>query len=604
MPKAKPSKVDREGFKYEPYGDSKREQKPANLFRKKNPDRQIKSTKMEEEYFYEDPEINVALNDAANARRNKKFTQFLTRIDMTKDEFLASLKVRAKLTDREVTEVITTVGTCDYEEIDELSKLLGEMRVAQGFRGGGKMVGGNPTTHFLKLQRWLTAKFASAAAISDCAKWFINKILDGLTAIGRATVAGASIAFSASMDLARTALGNNDTQTFQYLLAFCGMITSVASNAPQTVHEWIQSVGAAAGAAAGATSAAVDNVVQPYIDVFTLSMINLLTTQKKLFVGKIPGVNTPAQFDTWLTTLTMGDFMTATANIIAAGKWASVAIAGGQIAGGLVLTTGYYGILAAAWISDSYILTGTWLTYQVYSGLPVAKKESITEAFKAVDEYLANSIDSTTTQDLMVKIAPLKTDLIAKALVVARLKGEMTEATVKRDAAMGEQAHSTHVQALTTALGDITAETTAIEQDTRNRQMHIDIQTAMRQAKTNGAATGTGADAKPIVQDNTPIADSGVVNINTDYSQTRAAAAGGGGGATPGDTGSGFGSPPAPSSPEFGARPKTGFEFAPATPSVVFAPGGKRATRKRGKRSSKRAPRKTKTTRKKRRGKK
>ena len=497
---------------------------------------------------------------------------------------------------------------CDPSEVGDLMELLAEMKIEEkrGY-GGGKMVGGNPTAHFLKLQRWLTAHLGTGLdSMSQCAKWFIDKILDGLTAIGGTTVAGANIAFSASMDLARTALGYNDTQTFQYLLAFCGMITSKTYDAGEKVHAWLRragaaaaaaatATGAAAGAAATATGAAVGAVVQPYIDVFTLSMINLLTTQKDLFLGKIPGVNTPAQFDAWLTTLTMGDFMTATANIIAAGKWVPVAFTGGQIAGGIVLTTGYYGILAAAWISESYILTGTWLTYQVYSGLPVAQKESITEAFKAVDEYLAKGIDPNNKQtmmEFMKQIKHLQQDSIAKALVIARLKGEITEAKVKQDGAVVERAHVTHVQALTTALGDITAETTAIEQDTRNRQMHIDIQTAMRQAKANGAAAGTGADAHPIVEIDTTNAKGADISSATD-SQTRAAAAGGGPGATPGATGSGFGA-------TSGALPKmdaTGSGFAPAAASMEM--GGKRATRKRGKRSSKRGSRKTKTTRKK-----
>jgi len=549
---------------------------------------------------------------------------------------------------------------CDPSEVGDLIDILADMKIEQKTAsGGGKMVGGNITAHFIRLQEWLTPKLArGAAAISDCAKWFINKILDGLTVIGGTTVAGANIAFSASMDLARTALGNNDTQTFQYLLAFCGMITSNTYAAGEKVHDWLQRARAAVSAAAAATGAAVGAVVQPYIDVFTQHMINLLTTQRDLFLGKIPGVNTSDEFDAWLKTLTMGDFMTATANIIAAGKWAPVAIAGGQIAGGLVLTTGYYGILAAAWISDSYILTGTWLTYQVYTGLPVTQKESITEAFKAVDEYLANRIiDSTTTQDFMDKIYHLKQDPIAKALVVARLKGEMTEAKVKQNEALGERAHVSRVKALTTALGDITAETTAIEQDTRNRQMHIDIQTAMGKAKkTNGAATRTGANAHPIVESNTTNAE-GNTNINTAYSQT--AAAGGGPGATPGAqqkvdaqslgfapgaassgfapgaqqkvdaqslgfapgaASSGFGSPPGAqqkmdlgdTGSSFGAT-GSGFGSPPGaqqkmdlgdTGSGFGTHGGKRATRKRGKRSSKRAPRKTKTLRKKRRGKK
>lgn len=525
---------------------------------------------------------------------------------------------------------------CDPSEVGDLIDILADMKIEQKTAsGGGKMVGGNITAHFLKLQRWLTARLETgAAAISDCARWFIYKILDGLTAIGRTTVAGANIAFFASMDLARTALGNNDTQTFQYLLAFCGMITSNTYAAGDTVYDWLQSAGATAAAAATATGAAFDDVVKPYTDVFTQNMIELLTTQKELFVGKIPGVNNPDQFDAWLQTLTMGDFMTATANIIAAGKWAHVAIAGGQIALGLVLTTGYYGILAAAWISDSYILTGTWLTYQIYSSLPDARKKGITEAFKAVDEYLANHIDPNNEQtmnDFMGKIKHLEEEPIAKALVVARLKGEIAEAKVKQDEALGERAHVSRVQALTTALEEITTETATITDGTINIKMATDIQNAMMQAKANGAATGTGAatrkgaDAHPIVESNTtPIAGSGVVNINTAESQTRAAAAGGGPGATPGAqqkmgaqplgfapgaASSGFGTHSATT----GAQKKMEQPLGFGTPGVTTdaqqkvdaqslgfgTPGGKRATRKRGKRSSKRAPRKTKTTRKK-----
>ena len=587
-------------FGYHPYDDSKSVQESDNLFR----NTKTGSEKRVPIPANPDLDPDTGVNTMLENEGIRSFTEKTDEARAEHDKKWRAIRKQAKLTAGELSEVTSIVEPCNYDDIAELSKLLGEMRTydkssMMEMGGGGKMVGGNITAHFISLQEWLTPKLArGAVAISDCAIWFINKILDRLTAIGRTTVASANIAFFASMDLARTALGNNDTQTFQYLLAFCGMITSNTYAAGEKVHDWLQRARAAVSAAAAATGAAVGAVVQPYIDVFTQHMINLLTTQRDLFLGKIPGVNTSDEFDAWLKTLTMGDFMTATANIIAAGKWAPVAIAGGQIAGGLVLTTGYYGILAAAWISQSYILTGTWLTYQVYTGLPVTEKESITEAFKAVDEYLANRIGSEINKDFMDKIYHLEEVPIAKALVVARLEGEIAEAKVKQDEARGEQTHVSRVQALTTALKEITTETATITDGTINIKMATDIQNAMMQAKANGAATGTGADAHPIVKSNTtPIAGSDVVNINTAESQT--AAAGGGPGATPGATGAQKKIGPDTLQKMGATGSELGTHSATTDSDDELGGGGKRATRKRGKRSSKRGSRKTKTTRKK-----
>jgi len=410
--------------------------------------------------------------------------------------------------------------------------------------------------------------------------WFINKILDRLTAIGRTTLASAHIAFFARIDLARTALGNNDTQTFQYLLAFCGMITSNTYAAGDTVYGWLQ----------GATGATFGAVVQPYIDVFTQHMIELLTTQQELFVGKIPGVATPEEFDAWLKTLKMGDFMTATANIIAAGKWAAVGFGAAKLTFNILLTTGYYGILAAAWSMDGYVLTGMWLTYYGYNSLDDESliKQGVVDALKYIDNVIAGKIAIEKMN--MDKVAVLNDVPKARALVLARLDNKIVQAKLKRAEAGTVLTHEKAVKEKLEQLGVLFKETDRIAEAALEIQMSNSIMEARFENRSSDI-TATNEKFNPIVESNTRIAGSDFVNINTAESQTRAAAAGGGPGATHGATGSGFGT----HSATIGAQPKIG-----ATDSGFGAvPGGKRATRKRGKRSSKRGSRKTKTTRKK-----
>ena len=484
-------------------------------------------------------------------------------------------------------------STCEPSEVGDLIDILADMKIEQKTAsGGGKMVGGNITAHFIRLQEWLTPKLArGAAAISDCAKWFINKILDGLTAIGEATVAGANIAFFASMDLARTALGNNDTQTFQYLLAFCGMITSNTYAAGDTVYGWLQ----------GATGATFGAVVQPYIDVFTQHMIELLTTQQELFVGKIPGVSTTEQFDAWLKTLTMGDFMTAVATMIAAGKWAAVGVGGAKLTFNILLTTGYYGILAAAWSMDGYVLTGAWLTYYGYNSLDdeswikqgvVDVKQRVVDALKYIDNVIAGKIK---VKDMaMEQVEVLNHAPKARALVLARLDNKIVQAKLKRAEAGTVLTHEKAVKEKLEQLGVLFKETDRIAEAALEIQMSNSIMEARFEKRTSGI-TDTNEEFNPIADLPNAVATVLAAGRGADGASADEAS----------DASQGFATV---AQPKMGAQskigPYSGDVLVDSGDALVdsdddLGGGGKRATRKRGKRSSKRAPRKTKTTRKK-----
>ena len=449
---------------------------------------------------------------------------------------------------------------CNYDEIDELSQILGEMRTSDDdsqmkIGGGGKMVGGNPVRHFLALQRWVTTKIGESGSImSECAKWFINKILDGFKTISGATFSVGTSTWYALIDITKYAMGDTDTRTFQYLVAICSNVYTATTDASGIVlGDIVDLYNAAAGAATTAATATAA-AIEPFKNVFTAHIVDLLTNHRDKFIGKIPNL-TEDNFKEWLNTLSMRDVMTAVANIIAAGKWGAVGFTAVKLTSNLVLTTGYYGIVAAAWISNSYVLTGTWLTYQVFSNLGDDKKQLITDAFNYLDNCIAGKIE---VKDIVkAKLQILTEEPMANALVLASLDKRLVEAQLKHAERVAALAHQTNVKNKLTEIGLITEASDMIAEEGLQMSMVNAIKeariTAGNSSYVSGAAAGSGTNSQPPIR-------------NTAEEEAGAGAA-----ASNMDWGKG---------------------------------GGKRATRKRGKRNSKRAPRKSKSSRKKRRGKK
>ena len=461
---------------------------------------------------------------------------------------------RAKLTEDEVFDVTSKFETCDSEEIAGLSELLGDMRVAQGFSGGGKMVGGNPILHFARLQKWLIDHSGVAAGIdsmSACAKWFIDKILAGLSTIGR----GLSRASSGCMNLARramtegTAAGN---KAFTLLLGFAEAFQTMSSSAGTTVKTKFSHWVGTAGTAASGWSADASAAANPYLQELKGYLNTNLDALQTKILARLPNPPSAPEFRQWLDTLSMNDVLLATANVVAV---YSILPDAGRVASSvmkLLAMAFSNGIVGAAWIADNKMLTGSLIVYQ---GVLVMSPEII-PACKKVDEYLANTIGSTTEQDFLVQIRHLKSEPIAKALARQVIHNKITTNTIARDEAQDRLTRAKQDKALQDHAQELEDEAAALNNE---------------EAALKAAARGLQDDAAEELQEH---AMGGPVVAEVVAAVVEGAGGGAGGGATMDQSGS-------------------------ASDDDELGGGGKRATRKRGKRSSKRGSRKTKTTRKK-----
>jgi len=446
---------------------------------------------------------------------------------------------RAKLTEDEVFDVTSKFETCDSEEIAGLSELLGDMRVAQGFSGGGKMVGGNPILHFARLQKWLIDHSGVAAGIdsmSACAKWFIDKILAGLSTIGR----GLSRASSGCMNLARRAMTERTTagnKAFTLLLGFAEAFQTMSSSAGTKFSDWVRPAGTAAN---------------PYLQELKDFLNTKLDALQTKIRSRLPNPPSAPQFRVWLDTLSMNDVLLATANVVAV---YSILPDAGRVASSvmkLLAMAFSNGIVGAAWIADNKMLTGSLIVYQ---GVLVMSPEII-PACKKVDEYLANTIGSTTEQEFLEQIRHLKSEPIAKALARQVIRNKITTNTIARDEAQDRLTRAKQDKALQDHAQELEDEAAALNNE---------------EAALKAAARGLQDDAAEELQEH---AMGGPVVAEVVAAVVEGAGGGAGGGATMDQSGS-------------------------ASDDDELGGGGKRATRKRGKRSSKRGSRKTKTTRKK-----
>ena len=450
---------------------------------------------------------------------------------------------RAKLTEDEVFDVTSKFETCDSEEIAGLSELLGDMRVAQGFSGGGKMVGGNPILHFARLQKWLIDHSGVAAGIdsmSACAKWFIDKILAGLSTIGR----GLSRASSGCMNLARramtegTAAGN---KAFTLLLGFAEAFQTMSSSAGTKFSDWVRPAGTAAN---------------PYLQELKDFLNTKLDALQTKIRSRLPNPPSAPQFRVWLDTLSMNDVLLATANVVAV---YSILPDAGRVASSvmkLLAMAFSNGIVGAAWIADNKMLTGSFIVYQ---GLVMSPK--IISACMKADEYLANTIGTTTQQDFLVQIQHLKRKPIAKALAQQVIRNKITTNKIARDEAEDRLTRAKQDKALQDHAQELENEAAALNAAAAR------LQDDAAEGHQDDAAGGHQEHA---METEEPVEAAVVAEV------VAAVVEGAGGG------GAGGGA----------AMDQSGSESD-------LGGGGKRATRKRGKRSSKRAPRKTKTTRKK-----
>jgi hypothetical protein len=497
-------------------------------------------------YPFLDPRTGV--NSELEATGTRSLTTKTDNARAEHDEKWGAIWRQARLTEGEVSEVITTVGTCDSYDIAGLSKLLGEMRFAQGFSGGGKMVGGNPILHFARLQKWLIDHSGVARGIhsmSACAKWFIDKILAGLSTIGR----GLSRASSGCMNLARLAMTEGTaagSKAFTLLLGFAEAFQTMSSSAGTTVTTSFSSWVGTAGTAASGWGADASAAANPYLQELKGFLNTKLGDLQADILARLPNPPSAPEFRRWLDTLSMNDVLLATANAVAVISILPEAASVTSSVVDLLAMAFSNGIVGAAWIADNKMLTGSFIVYQ---GV-LAMSDEIIPACKKADEYLANTIGSTTEQDFLVQIEHLKREPIAKALARQVIHNKITTNTIARDEARDKL---TRAQDDTALLG----QAQKLEEET---------------AALNAAAARLQDDAAEEHQDDA--AGGHAMETETEGPVVAAVV----------------------EAVVEGAGVVEGVEGAGGAAMDL---GGKRATRKRGKRSSKRGSRKTKTTRKK-----
>lgn len=201
---------------------------------------------------------------------------------MTKEDFLASLKARAKFTPAEVIEVTPIVDeTCKIAHVAELSELLGEMRDEMEMVGGGKMVGGytTPIEHLVKLNSWIAKK----EDWTSCIKWLLTLIWEECYKIYNYTSGGFASAFGIIKDVGLTALGHTNTETFKFTANAFYDLYSAGSEAVNTA----------------ALSA------YPYFRAIEGDVKKILKDNLNEITEKFPDVVTHQQFQEWLDNTSM-----------------------------------------------------------------------------------------------------------------------------------------------------------------------------------------------------------------------------------------------------------------------------------------------------------
>lgn len=375
------------------------------------------------------PQLTKRTDDARDAH-NKKWSAIYRAAKLTQVET------------GELNSVFDLENDCNPEDISELAQILGEVRLSgdgKGMGGGGKMVGGNPGQHLVKLLRWFGKLTTSAGAsatyaaygMSDCAVWFLQKIFDGLKRAAMFTGDATSSTLRALLDLAQAAAGDKDTVTVQLLVSICDSMY----NGGVTVAS------AASSAASAAASAATKVGSLPYVNIFNDHVRNLLTTRKAELKAMMPtwmtdGI-TEDEFGHFVAGITIGQVANVVGIVVSAIKWHEVAVYGISLTAHVIygLIDASVGALAVA--ANSYLATGAFLAVSVVLNLNPLSKAWLNEHLHKFDEalaaYITTKVDvpsDKNREDLMAAIAPLRDVPIARALALQTLKNKILQASL------------------------------------------------------------------------------------------------------------------------------------------------------------------------------
>ena len=292
----------------------------------------------------------------------------------------------------------------------------------------------------------------------------------------------------------------------------------------------------------------------PYFRAIENHFKNILDENKDAIAAKIPDVVTPQHFQEWLNNTSMFNKIYWTLVTLKSYQATPLALGILSTAGSIIMSASYYGVLIAYYITSNNYFTFALLTsaagQSVYESLEPEHKNLVINTFNRIDKFIADKAlgpEVSPLTSMMDEIRNLPEEAKKFALEQAKLQNELTKSILtnaETNAALGKILQTEEIKA---KIADVEKATNLIlEQIESKKKRTAD--------ETNDEINDETNDAS-----NDDLGDSGFATDAT---------------------------------------------LTPVTPGSGFAPGGKRRTRKRGKRHSKRVPRKTKTTRKKRRGKK
>lgn len=308
---------------------------------------------------------------------------------------------------KEYQECKKPVDACNLDEVGDLVDLLAEMSVAGTAadidadvdndnmgdgpvlkkKRGGKMVGGFIFEHLVKLNRWLSGH----TYWSPCAIWFLEQIWEKLQYAGH-------IAY----DVGLTAMGNSDTETFQYAVYALG-----------AMHEKYM------------------ELTVPYMNVLTNYLNESIKENESKMHTYLPDVD-PDKFNTWLNDTPILDKIYWTLVTMqlsqVLGLMGTVAVAGSSV----ITSVGYYGVIIAYYITQSKLFTGALLLHAGFHSLPKSTQEQLIKIYNNADGYIAGKIDNETDLNaMMVQLKSLPNNAKQVTKVILESKNKLLESELQ-----------------------------------------------------------------------------------------------------------------------------------------------------------------------------
>jgi len=292
---------------------------------------------------------------------------------------------------------------CDPREIQELTIMLGELKLMDKYpinHSGGKMVGGGYAEFVARLNA-LVAQLSALVAwladprhatnISECAKWFLQKIWDAAIRVANTTVEYskaaaevtgitdmsdllhlvAELGVAAIDDIHNTLLGDQGTTTFSF--------------AAITFNFAIEAVKFIMGA--------ISNAVNPYKDVFEAYINGVMTANITVIKSAVGGsIAAPDDFGAWLGRTPVA---TKLYWMLVSLKLAQNAIAAAGIAGAgasMAMRTSIYIAPIVYHVTNSNIFTAALLMHAGFYQLSIDSQNRLITLYHAADEKIADTI--------------------------------------------------------------------------------------------------------------------------------------------------------------------------------------------------------------------